>query len=51
MHLLGRAITIDVNKGTARAERVLDIPVWNFDDQGSVALDTPVGSARVTPSP
>ncbi|MEO5610832.1 MAG: hypothetical protein ABIQ61_00065 [Ornithinibacter sp.] len=42
MHLLGRAITVDVNKGTSRAQRVLDIPVWNFDEQGSVALDTPV---------
>ena len=41
MHLLGRAITIDVNKGTPKARRVLDIPVWNFDDQGSIALRKP----------
>jgi hypothetical protein len=42
MHLLGRAITVDVNKGTPKAKRVLDIPNWNFDDQGSIPLDTPV---------
>ncbi len=42
MHLLGRAITVDVNKGTPRAERVLDIPTWNFDDQGSIPLKKPV---------
>jgi hypothetical protein len=42
MHLLGRAITVDVNKGTPGARRVLDIPVWNFDDQGSIPLDEPL---------
>ncbi len=42
MHLLGRAITVDVNKGTPQARRVLDLPVWDFDDQASVPLATPV---------
>ncbi len=42
MHLLGRAITVDVNKGTSEARRVLDIPTWNFDDQASIALKKPV---------
>ena len=42
MHLLGRAITVDVNRGTPEATRVLDIPTWNFDDQGSIPLDTPL---------
>jgi hypothetical protein len=42
MHLLGRAITVDVNKGTPQAKRVLDIPTWNFDDQGSIPLDDPL---------
>ncbi len=42
MHLLGRAITVDVNKGTPKAQRVLDIPNWNFDDQGSIPLKKPV---------
>jgi hypothetical protein len=35
MHLLGRSIKIDDNPGTARARTVLDIPVWDFDNQGS----------------
>ena len=35
MHLLGRWIKITVNPGTPRAHTLLDIPVWNFDDQGS----------------
>ncbi len=42
MHLLGQAITVDVNKGTDRAQRVLDIPVWNFDDQASIPLEKPL---------
>ncbi|MGL5849533.1 MAG: hypothetical protein ACRCZD_02015, partial [Phycicoccus sp.] len=42
MHLLGRAITVDVDKGTPQARRVLDVPVWDFDDQGSIPLETPV---------
>ena len=41
MHLLGRSITVDVNKGTPQARRVLDIPVWNFDDQGAIPLPKP----------
>ena len=35
MHLLGRSIRIETNPGTPRARTVLDIPVWNFDDQGA----------------
>ena len=35
MHLLGRSIRIEVNPGTDRAETVLDIPVWDFDNQGA----------------
>jgi hypothetical protein len=35
MHLLGRSIAITVNPGTSHARTVLDIPVWNFDDQGA----------------
>ncbi|HYH71658.1 MAG TPA: hypothetical protein VD764_00455 [Nocardioides sp.] len=42
MHLLGRAITVDVNKGTPKAQRVLDIATWDFDDQGSIPLEKPV---------
>ncbi len=43
MHLLGRSIRIDVNPGTPRARTVLDIPVWNFDDQSA----TPVEPVRL----
>jgi hypothetical protein len=35
MHLLGRSIKIEVNPGTPRAQTVLDIPIWDFDNQGS----------------
>jgi hypothetical protein len=35
MHLLGRSIKIEVNPGTPRARTVLDIGVWDFDNQGS----------------
>ena len=46
MHLLGRSITVDVNKGTPKAKRVLDLPVWNFDDQDAVALPKPVAVGK-----
>jgi hypothetical protein len=39
MHLLGREISIEVNPGTSRARTILDIPVWNFDDQGADPID------------
>ena len=39
MHLLGRSIRLEVNPGTSGARTVLDIPVWNFDDQGGRAID------------
>jgi hypothetical protein len=35
MHLLGRKISIEVNPGTPRARTILDIPMWDFDNQGS----------------
>jgi hypothetical protein len=38
MHLLGREIKVEVNPGRPDARTVLDIPVWNFDDQGSVPV-------------
>jgi protein involved in polysaccharide export with SLBB domain len=34
-HLLGTSIKIEANPGTPRARTLLDVPVWNFDDQGS----------------
>jgi hypothetical protein len=46
MHLLGRSIRIEVNPGTPRARTVLDIPTWDFDDQGA----TPIDPVRLQPS-
>jgi hypothetical protein len=42
MHLLGRTITIETNPGTPEARTVLDIPVWDFDNQGIRPLEQPV---------
>jgi hypothetical protein len=35
MHLLGRQIRIEVNRGRPGHRVLLDVPVWDFDDQGS----------------
>src|SRR3954453_12095170 len=35
MHLLGRAIKVEVNPGRSGARTVLDIPTWDFDNQGA----------------
>ena len=35
MHLLGRSIRIEVNPDTPRERTLLDIGVWDFDDQGA----------------
>ncbi|HET8961383.1 hypothetical protein [Nocardioides sp.] len=43
MHLLGRSIEVEVNPGTDRARTILDIPVWDFDNQGA----TPVKPYRL----
>ena len=42
MHLLGRTIKIETNPGTPRARTILDIPIWDFDDQGSKPLPEPL---------
>jgi hypothetical protein len=46
MHLLGRSIRVELNPGTAKARRLLDIPVYNFDDQAIRPLDSPVTIKR-----
>jgi hypothetical protein len=46
MHLLGRSIKVELNPGTPEAQTLLDVPVFNFDDQQHVPLPTPV---RVAP--
>jgi hypothetical protein len=35
MHLLGRSIKVQVDPGTPRARTILDIPVWDFDNQAA----------------
>ena len=39
MHLLGRKLRIETNPGTPDAKTILDIPLWDFDDQGSKPID------------
>ena len=39
MHLLGRWIKIEINPGTPEARTILDIPVWDFDNQGARPID------------
>ncbi|WP_406830137.1 hypothetical protein ABEG17_14235 [Pedococcus sp. KACC 23699] len=35
MHLLGRSISVVVNQGRKGERTVLDLPIWDFDNQGS----------------
>jgi hypothetical protein len=42
MHLLGRSISVDLDPGTSREQRLLDREVWDFDDQAATPLDRPV---------
>ena len=42
MHLLGRSIKIELNPGTPAARTLLDVPVFNFDDQAIHPLATPL---------
>jgi hypothetical protein len=39
MHLLGRWLKITANPGTAEEKVLLDIPLWNFDDQSARRID------------
>jgi hypothetical protein len=52
MHLLGRAISIEVNPGTPSARTILDIPVWDFDNQGAKPIEPitlqPFDTVKVT---
>ena len=42
MHLLGRSIRVDLNPDTAQARTLLDVPTYDFDDQGARPLAEPV---------
>ncbi|MBS42654.1 MAG: hypothetical protein CMH83_05700 [Nocardioides sp.] len=39
MHLLGRWITVVANPGTPREQQLLDVPIWNFDDQAATPIE------------
>jgi hypothetical protein len=39
MHLLGRSIKIEVNPGTPDAQTIMDIPVWDFDNQANKPIE------------
>ena len=39
MHLLGREIRIEVNPDTPKAKTILDIPIWDFDNQGATPIE------------
>jgi hypothetical protein len=42
MHLLGRAMKVELNPGTPNAKMLLDVPEFNFDNQRLVTLPSPV---------
>ena len=42
MHMLGRSISIDLLRRDGTSARLLDVPVWNFDDQRATVLPHPV---------
>ena len=42
MHLLGKTITVDLNPGTATERRILDVPIYDFDQQGAKFLAEPL---------
>ncbi|MFG1606034.1 monooxygenase [Actinoplanes sp. NPDC049265] len=46
MHLLGRSVKVELNPGKAGATTLLDVPSYNFDEQGITPLTEP---ARVKP--
>jgi hypothetical protein len=46
MHLLGRSIKVELNPGTPRAQTLLDVPAYDFDNQGARLLAKPVAVAQ-----
>lgn len=42
MHLLGKSIQIDLLRQNGTSQRLLDIKVWNFDDQRATVLSQPI---------
>jgi hypothetical protein len=41
MHLLGRSIKVELNPGTSKAQTLLDVPSFDFDDQKLRPLPAP----------
>ncbi|MFG1923248.1 monooxygenase [Cryptosporangium sp. NPDC048952] len=42
MHMLGRALKVELNPGTPKAKVVLDVPQFDFDNQRLMTLPSPV---------
>jgi Copper type II ascorbate-dependent monooxygenase, C-terminal domain len=42
MHLLGRTITVDLERTDGTSQNLLEVPVFNFDDQRATRLSQPV---------
>jgi Copper type II ascorbate-dependent monooxygenase, C-terminal domain len=42
MHLLGRSVRIDLERADGTTRRLLNVPLWNFDDQRATVLARPV---------
>jgi len=42
MHLLGRSLKMTLNPGTATEQTILNVTNYNFDDQSSTILKTPI---------
>lgn len=42
MHLLGKSIQIDLERQDGTSQRLLDVKVWNFDDQRATVLTKPI---------
>jgi hypothetical protein len=49
MHLLGVAFKMVLNPGTSKAQTVLDVPNYNFHDQKSYNLATPIPVTKGEP--
>jgi protein involved in polysaccharide export with SLBB domain len=42
MHLLGRAIKVELNPGTPEARTIIDVPQYDFDNQALNPLPEPI---------
>ncbi|HEY2984196.1 MAG TPA: hypothetical protein VGJ38_08600 [Jatrophihabitantaceae bacterium] len=42
MHMLGKSVQVDLERQDGTSQRLLDVKVWNFDDQRATVLAKPV---------